>query len=272
METSLLEVLVTLGIPGVALGIFYLLLRSFKVRFDIISSTWAAIIAIVFLLVVGGITFYGLQRFSPNNTNSSFAGEQTPPTRLQDDSDKFLQLWVTKDIKDIFEAYVPQSWYSIYSLKDYSKFDSTQIKSELSKRNLILFNTIPYNLSIKTEQDALAFFALNYTLQNSTPERNAKKLMGLKLGQLFKTMQYFVIVDNAKEDTYLQYKNTVSVKIGEYLFDVVVQVIFLSKNASVDYRIFPAILKEMQKDPMSLLVTNYKADKTEKLVKLKLIN
>ncbi|MGB5687103.1 MAG: hypothetical protein WBM35_14945, partial [Candidatus Electrothrix sp.] len=162
--------------------------------------------------------------------------------------------------------------YSIYSLKDYSKFDSAQTKNELSKRNLIIFNTIPYNLNINTEKDALAFFALNYTPQESTPERNEKKLMGLKLGRLFKKINHFVLIDNAKENTYLQYKNTASVKIDEQSFDVIVQVIFLSRSASVENLIFPAILKEMQKNPMTLLVTNYKAHKTEELVELKLVN
>jgi hypothetical protein len=65
MEISIIETLVVLGVPGVALGVFYLLLRSFGFKFSTISSTWAAIIAIVFLLVAGGITFYGLQQWSP---------------------------------------------------------------------------------------------------------------------------------------------------------------------------------------------------------------
>ena len=54
METKFIRVLVALGVPGVALGIFYLLLRGFGFQFETISPTWAAIIAIIFLVIVGG--------------------------------------------------------------------------------------------------------------------------------------------------------------------------------------------------------------------------
>jgi len=64
-EAELMRVLVSLGIPGVALGVFYLLLRRFGFKFEQISKAWAAIIAIIFLLIVGGVTFYALRLWGP---------------------------------------------------------------------------------------------------------------------------------------------------------------------------------------------------------------
>lgn len=70
METKIIKSLIVLGVPGVLLGIFFLLFREFEFEFDTISSTWAAIIAIIFLVVVGLITFYGLQQWSPHRNDS----------------------------------------------------------------------------------------------------------------------------------------------------------------------------------------------------------
>ncbi len=56
MEVSIIRALVVLGVPGVALGIFYLLLRSFNFQFAKVGPEWTAIVAILFLFVVGGIT------------------------------------------------------------------------------------------------------------------------------------------------------------------------------------------------------------------------
>ena len=65
METKIIRVLVTLGIPGVALGIFYLLLRTFSFQFAQVNATWTAAIVIIFLLIVGGITLFALHRWAP---------------------------------------------------------------------------------------------------------------------------------------------------------------------------------------------------------------
>ena len=63
METKLIRSLIVLGVPGVSLGVFYLLLRQFNFRFDNIEGKWAAIIAILFLLIVGGIVLYALSKW-----------------------------------------------------------------------------------------------------------------------------------------------------------------------------------------------------------------
>jgi hypothetical protein len=78
METKLIRILVVLGVPGVALGVFYLLLRQFNFRFDTIGPLWAAIIAVIFIFIVGSITFYAIHRWAPERNvsgigNTSYA-------------------------------------------------------------------------------------------------------------------------------------------------------------------------------------------------------
>lgn len=65
METKFMRILVALGVPGVALGIFYLLLKSFHFQFSQVDAAWTAAIVIIFLLLVGGITLFALHRWSP---------------------------------------------------------------------------------------------------------------------------------------------------------------------------------------------------------------
>jgi hypothetical protein len=65
MESRILKIFVLLGVPGVALGVFYLLLKQFGFEFSKIGSTASAFIAIIFLLIVGGITFFALHRWAP---------------------------------------------------------------------------------------------------------------------------------------------------------------------------------------------------------------
>lgn len=74
MEPRLIRALVSLGVPGVALGIFYLILRAFDFHFEPIESTWAAAIVILFLALVGGVTFYALRRWAPDKPRIPDAG------------------------------------------------------------------------------------------------------------------------------------------------------------------------------------------------------
>jgi hypothetical protein len=66
MESQILRIVVALGVPGLALGVFYLLLKKFNFQFRPIRDTWAAIIAILFLLIGGGITWYALYKWAPD--------------------------------------------------------------------------------------------------------------------------------------------------------------------------------------------------------------
>lgn len=65
MESKILRALAVLGVPGVALGVFYLLLKQFGFEFSKIGPVASAVIVIVFLFLVGGITFFALHLWSP---------------------------------------------------------------------------------------------------------------------------------------------------------------------------------------------------------------
>lgn len=62
MENKLIKILIALGVPGVALGIFYLLLRGFEFKFTQIDANMTAYIIILFLLLVGTVTLYALSK------------------------------------------------------------------------------------------------------------------------------------------------------------------------------------------------------------------
>ena len=79
MEVKLIRPLIVLGVPGVALGFFYLLLRTFDFDFETIGPTWSAIVAIVFLLVVGGVTLRALRLWAPERPKTPTPDEPTPP-------------------------------------------------------------------------------------------------------------------------------------------------------------------------------------------------
>lgn len=70
MESRIIKSLVVLGVPGVALGVFYLLFKQFGFQFSTIGPTASAFIAILFILIIGGITFFALHRWTPPKTHS----------------------------------------------------------------------------------------------------------------------------------------------------------------------------------------------------------
>lgn len=72
METKFIRPLIALGIPGVALGTFYLLLKKFDFKFSQVDSTWTAVVALVFLLIVGSITFYALHKWAPASNKDKY--------------------------------------------------------------------------------------------------------------------------------------------------------------------------------------------------------
>jgi hypothetical protein len=65
METKFIRALVILGVPGVALGVFYLLLRTFNFQFSQIDSTTTGFLAVLFLLIVSAVTVYALHLWRP---------------------------------------------------------------------------------------------------------------------------------------------------------------------------------------------------------------
>jgi hypothetical protein len=65
MEAKFIRALATLGVPGVALGIFYLLLRGFNFQFSQIDPIITGLVAVLFLLLTASITAYALHLWRP---------------------------------------------------------------------------------------------------------------------------------------------------------------------------------------------------------------
>lgn len=78
-EIELWKVFSSLGIPGLALGVLYLLYKAFDWKLPQVPKIWVGPLMLVFLLIVGGIVFFALHKFGPND-KSGTAGvtEQTP--------------------------------------------------------------------------------------------------------------------------------------------------------------------------------------------------
>lgn len=85
MESKILRIVVALGVPGVALGVFYLLLRGFGFNFAPINPVWSAMIAIVFLILVSGITTYALHLWRPTSSRSESPQNDTVTQSVSDD-------------------------------------------------------------------------------------------------------------------------------------------------------------------------------------------
>jgi hypothetical protein len=71
MESRVLKALVVLGVPGVALGVFYLLLRQFGFSFSTIGAGASAGIAVLFLVIVGGVILFALHRWAPQRSDKT---------------------------------------------------------------------------------------------------------------------------------------------------------------------------------------------------------
>lgn len=65
MESKILRVMVALGVPGVALGVFYLIFKQFGFTFSTIDPWPSALIAVLFLLIVRAITMFALHKWGP---------------------------------------------------------------------------------------------------------------------------------------------------------------------------------------------------------------
>ena len=67
MESKLFKVFASLGVPGLALGVFYMLFRVFDWQFPIVPTIWVGPIIILFMLLTSGIVFYTLSLWRPTN-------------------------------------------------------------------------------------------------------------------------------------------------------------------------------------------------------------
>ena len=106
MEAKIIKSLIVLGVPGVALGVFYLLLKSFNFNFGEINGTLSALIAILFLLIVGGVTIYALYKWAPKDKVSesvTISEESQNQTKILEGFVEFLEHLVEKNKKEFKE-------------------------------------------------------------------------------------------------------------------------------------------------------------------------
>jgi hypothetical protein len=66
------KIFASLGVPGLALGVFYMLFRTFKFPMPAVPKNWAGPIVVLFLLLVAGLTLFALQKFAPGPSEPTF--------------------------------------------------------------------------------------------------------------------------------------------------------------------------------------------------------
>ena len=76
MEHRLIKILVALGIPGVALGVFYLLMRGFNFKFSEVPPVWSGVIAIMFIAAVALVTLFALRHWAPREKLEKHGNDQ----------------------------------------------------------------------------------------------------------------------------------------------------------------------------------------------------
>lgn len=64
-EIKLWKVFASLGIPGIALGVFYFLFRRFNFLFPEVPVGWVGPIVALFMILASVIVFYALMRWAP---------------------------------------------------------------------------------------------------------------------------------------------------------------------------------------------------------------
>lgn len=85
-EISLIKTLVALGVPGVALGIFYLLARRFEWKISRVPAKWAGPLALVFICVIGYVAIHAMNRFSTPASATLHITVLDPEGSLEDDA------------------------------------------------------------------------------------------------------------------------------------------------------------------------------------------
>lgn len=76
MEFEIWKIFTSLGVPGLVLGVFYMLLKNFQWKFPVVPKAWVGPLILLFMLLVGSITFYTLTLWAPNKSNIYSSNEQ----------------------------------------------------------------------------------------------------------------------------------------------------------------------------------------------------
>lgn len=65
MPASVWEIFITLGVPGLALGVFYALFKGLKWDFPKVPKAWVGPIVVLFMVLIAAVTSYALTLFKP---------------------------------------------------------------------------------------------------------------------------------------------------------------------------------------------------------------
>lgn len=113
LEIELWKIFTSLGVPGVALGVFYMLFRTFKWEFPKVPRGWVGPIIITFMVLTSGIILYALTLFAPQaNSDSSL---------LSDDATNAIQFPVNDRILERYllsleQAVESHNWQVVLTL------------------------------------------------------------------------------------------------------------------------------------------------------------
>lgn len=77
-EVSLWQVFASLGVPGLALGVMYMLYKRFNWKFETVPSSWAGPIVVLFLVLIFAIVLAALVLWGPNRHPQGNAGTPSP--------------------------------------------------------------------------------------------------------------------------------------------------------------------------------------------------
>ncbi|MDP1549308.1 MAG: hypothetical protein Q8L97_03990 [Nitrosomonas sp.] len=82
-ELELWKIFTSLGIPGLALGIYYMLFKQFRWDFPRVPNQWVGPIIILFMLIAGSLTFHAMSLWAPRNSTTESQVNNTDKQGLQ---------------------------------------------------------------------------------------------------------------------------------------------------------------------------------------------
>lgn len=84
MESNILKIVVSLGVPGLALWVFFLLFRSFRWRFPPVPTKWVGPVIVFFMILTTTVIFYALTLWAPNHPSLEPSYSISPVIRIND--------------------------------------------------------------------------------------------------------------------------------------------------------------------------------------------
>lgn len=77
-DLGLWKVFVSLGVPGLALGVFYMLLKQFEWKFSAVPRKWVAPIVVLFLVLTSALVFTALVLWAPGRGAAEQSQQRSP--------------------------------------------------------------------------------------------------------------------------------------------------------------------------------------------------